>query len=153
LHLAPHVPGARLLLFDLPEVAAAAQARFVAAGVDARAVPGSFSEDALPEGADLITLVRVLHDHDDDSALKILRAARAALAPGAKLLVAEPFAGTEGAEPIGDAYFGFYLLAMGSGRARRAAELQSLFARAGFARSRVIPTRQPMLTGLLIAET
>ena len=29
-------------------------------------------------------------------------------------------AGTPGAEPIGDAYFGFYLLAMGSGRPRTA---------------------------------
>ena len=40
----------------------------------------------------------------------------AALPPGGTLLLAEPMAGTPGAEPVGDAYFGFYLLAMGSGR-------------------------------------
>ena len=36
----------------------------------------------------------------------------------ASLLVAEPMAGERGAEPMGDAYFGFYLLAMGRGRPR-----------------------------------
>ena len=62
----------------------------------------------------------MLHDHDDAAALALLRAARAALPPDGTLLLAEPMAGTPGAEPMGDAYFGFYLLAMGSGRPRTA---------------------------------
>ena len=56
-------------------------------------------------------------------ALAILRSARGALAPGGTLLVAEPMSGTPGAEPITEAYFGFYLLAMGTGRPRTAEEL------------------------------
>ena len=41
-----------------------------------------------------------------------------ALPADGTLLLAEPMAGSRGAEPVGDAYFGFYLLAMGSGRPR-----------------------------------
>jgi demethylspheroidene O-methyltransferase len=62
--------------------------------------------------------VRVVHDHDDERVLALLRAVRAALPPGGTLLLAEPMAGTPGAQAMGDAYFGFYLLAMGSGRPR-----------------------------------
>jgi len=41
-------------------------------------------------------------------------------------------AATAGAERMGDAYFGFYLLAMGRGRARTVAELGTLLQTAGF---------------------
>ena len=50
----------------------------------------------------------------------LLRAVHAALEPGGTVLIAEPMAGTPGAEPMGDAYFGLYLLAMGHGRVRSA---------------------------------
>ena len=60
---------------------------------------------------------------------------RQALPADGALLMAEPMAGGAGAEPIGDAYFGFYLLAMGSGRPRTPAELARLLARAGFPRA------------------
>ena len=83
---------------------------------------GDFRTDPLPEGADIVSLVRVVHDHDDEAALAILRAAWQALPAGGTLLLAEPMAGTRGAGGVG-AYFAFYLLAMGSGRPRRAEEL------------------------------
>jgi demethylspheroidene O-methyltransferase len=60
-------------------------------------------------------------------------------------------AGTAGAEPVGDAYFGFYLLAMGSGRPRTAAEIIEFVTQAGFERARPIATRRPLLTGLVEA--
>jgi demethylspheroidene O-methyltransferase len=144
----------RVTLFDLPAVAERARARFTAAGLGARAeaVGGDFRRDALPAGADLVSLVRVLHDHDDATAGALLRAVRRALPPGGTLLVAEPMAGTPGAEPVGDAYFGFYLLAMGWGRARTQAELGALLCAAGFAPPRAVPTRTPLLTGLLVAQ-
>ena len=83
---------------------------------------GSFRDPPPPGVADLVTLIRVLHDHDDAMARAALRTAFQALTPGGTLLVAEPMADTPGAEAIGEAYFGFYLWAMGSGRARRRAE-------------------------------
>ncbi len=150
---AARAPGLRLKLFDLPAVAALAESRLVAAGLQRRAevAGGDFLHDSLPRGADLISLVRVIHDHDDAFALRLLAKARAALAPGGTLLLAEPMAGVGGAVPMGDAYFGFYLLAMGQGRPRRPDELVQLLRSAGFRRIRAHRTRQPLLSGLMTA--
>ena len=152
--LAERVPGLALTLFDLPAVAERARARLACAGLAARVtvLGGDMLRDALPGGADLVSLVRVVHDHDDAAALRLLQAARSALRPGGKLLIAEPMAGTPGAEAMGDAYFGFYLLAMGQGRPRTPAVLVRLAVAAGFKRARVRKTRRPMLVRLLVAE-
>jgi demethylspheroidene O-methyltransferase len=99
----------------------------------------------------VISLIRVVHDHDDDSVMTLLRAVRAALAPGGTLLLAEPMSGGATA-PIADAYFGFYLLAMGSGRARSPETLAALLQRAGFASCRLVRTAAPMLTRLIVAR-
>lgn len=151
---AARAPSLRLVLFDLPAVAERARARFSAAGLSDRAVAagGDFLTDELPGGADIVSLVRVIHDHDDAAALAILRAARRALPPDGVLLLAEPMAGTPGAEPIGDAYFGFYLLAMGRGRARTPAALTALLRAAGFGRIRQRATRTPLLASLIVAR-
>jgi demethylspheroidene O-methyltransferase len=151
---AARAPQLRLVLFDLPAVAAQAEQRFASAGVAerARAVGGDFARESLPAGADIASLVRVIHDHDDVTVARILAAARAALPPGGTLLLAEPMAGTKGAEAMGDAYFGLYLLAMGSGRARSPAVLTRLLHAAGFTSVRALPTHTPLLTGLLVAR-
>lgn len=142
-----------LTLFDLPAVAARAEARLAQAGLDRRiACRGGDFHAGLPEGADAISLVRIVHDHDDGPAQALLGAAHAALAPGGTLLLAEPMAGTPGAEPVGDAYFGFYLLAMGSGRPRRAEELHAMLHAAGFAAVRERKTRRPLLARMLVAQ-
>jgi demethylspheroidene O-methyltransferase len=151
---AARAPKLELTLFDLPAVAARAESRFAANGLGgrARAVGGDFARDSLPTGADVISLVRVVHDHDDAMVTKILAATRAALPTGGTLLLAEPMAGTSGAEAMGDAYFGLYLLAMGSGRARTPAVLTEFLHAAGFARVRQAATHTPLLTGLLVAN-
>ncbi len=147
-------PQLQLMLFDLPAVAERARARFAADGLSlrARAIGGDFLCDPLPQGADIISLIRVLHDHDDAAAMSILRAARRALPAGGTLLLAEPMSATPGAEPIGAAYFGFYLLAMGRGRPRSAAQISKMIVAAGFAVPRLIPTRMPLQTSLLVAR-
>ena len=77
-------PESGAALFDLPPVAERARARFGARGLGARVevFAGSFLNDPLPRGADLISLVRVLHDHDDEAARVMLAAAHAALPSG-----------------------------------------------------------------------
>jgi demethylspheroidene O-methyltransferase len=151
---ARRAPDLQLRLFDLPPVAERAAARFAANGFAARAqaVGGSFFHDSLPEGADLISLVRVVHDHDDDAVLQLFRAVHQALPRSGTLLLAEPMAGTKGAERMGDAYFGFYLLAMGSGRPRTAATLTAMLRACGFGQIRQVPTHTPLLTSVLIAR-
>ncbi|MFI7017851.1 methyltransferase [Streptomyces sp. NPDC050164] len=67
-------PGLRGTLLDLPEAAEEAGRALAAAGLGERASvrPGSFF-DPLPAGADLYLLTWVLHDWNDDEALRILR--------------------------------------------------------------------------------
>jgi len=144
-------PNLKLMLFDLPAVADQAAHRITRAGLSERVgiTGGDFFADALPAGADVISLVRVLLDHDDASALKILRRAHDALPCGGVLIVAETLSGVRGAEKISDAYFGLYLLAMGKGRPRSAAEMKKLMAQAGFSRIRLLRTRRPLLTQLV----
>jgi demethylspheroidene O-methyltransferase len=74
------------------------------------------------------------------------------MVPGATLLLAEPMAGTRGAEPVGAAYFGWYLWAMGPGRPRAPAELAGLLEQAGFVDIRSRRTRNPLQVGLLVAR-
>lgn len=152
--VAAEVPGLELAMFDLPAVAEQARARLAAAGLGGRieVFGGDFFRDPLPGGADVISLVRIVHDHDDENVRVLLAAVHAALPPGGRLLLAEPMAETRRAEPAGDAYFGLYLLAMGSGRPRSRARLEALLAEAGFRRVRERATRTPLLTRLLVAE-
>jgi demethylspheroidene O-methyltransferase len=53
---------------------------------------------------------------------------------------------------MGEAYFGFYLLAMGSGRPRTPEELKAMLRQAGFERVRLRRTRRPLLTRVLTAR-
>jgi demethylspheroidene O-methyltransferase len=147
-------PHLELVLFDLPAVAERGRTRFSDAGFGdrARAYGGDFLADPLPAGVDAISFVRVIHDHDDERVRHILKAARKAILPGGVIVIAEPMAATPGAEPIGDAYFGFYLLAMGRGQARSAARLAGLLIEAGFEAPRLIPTRVPLQTSLMVAR-
>jgi demethylspheroidene O-methyltransferase len=152
--VAMSAPDLRCVLFDLPAVADTASERFRANGLSSRAVGigGSFLTDALPEGADVISLVRIIHDHDDDHVMTLLRAIRRALPKDGTLVIAEPLAGTSGAEAIGDAYFGFYLLAMGSGRPRSFERLCEMLLAAGFDQIVLKPSDMPMLTSVVIAK-
>lgn len=148
------VPGLTATVFDLPGVIAQTRDRVAAEPQAGRlsVAAGDAIAGPIPAGADLATLVRVLHDHDDPQALAILRNIRAALPPGGTLLIAEPMAGIRGAEAMADAYFGFYLLAMGSGRARRPQEIRQMLEAAGFSDIRPLATRRPLLTSAIEAR-
>jgi len=149
-----HATHLQLKLFDLPEVAALAQANFARQGLDARARahPGSFLKDPLPQGADLVTLIRVAHDHPDADVHTLLAAIYEALPPGGTLLLSEPMAQEPGETPQGDAYFHFYLLAMGAGRLRTPRELMAMMAQAGFAHLEIVPNPMPLQTQIVIGR-
>jgi demethylspheroidene O-methyltransferase len=154
---ARHAPALELGLFDLPAVAERAEQRLAASPTNGsanrfRVHGGDFFRDPLPRGYDAISLIRILHDHDDDRVRILLANVRATLPSGGTLIVAEPLSGTAGAEPVGDAYFAFYLLAMGSGRARTRAELTALLEEAGFERVRLERTGLPLQTSVLVAR-
>ncbi len=136
-------------VFDLPPVAGRVdQSRCSRVS----AVGGDFFSDPFPGNADVVTLVRIIHDHDDGPALHLLKRVYDYLPPGGTLLIAEPLAQAMHAKRVGDAYFGLYLLAMGQGRPRTFDELRSMLKKAGFQRIREHHTRLPLVVGLISAE-
>jgi len=151
---ASRYPHLQLRLMDLPAVAARATARFHELGLALRAkvVPGSFLTDPIPAGCDMVSLIRVVHDHDDAVVARLLARVHASMQPGAQLLLAEPMAATRGAIPVADAYFAMYLWAMGSGRARRPDELVAMLEHAGFVRVRLLPSAMPLQVRIILAE-
>jgi len=146
-------PHLEATVFDLPDVARLAHQHFANAALSGRgtAVAGNMFEDPLPQGADVVSLVRILHDHDDDAVQTLLRAARAAIRPDGLLILAEPMAQTRGAGGVG-AYFHMYLWAMRSGRPRSVESLRDLLEEAGFADVRERRTYQPLLVRVLTAR-
>ncbi len=143
----------KLGLLDLPEVAATG-ARVLGETLGAHRItahPGNFFSDSIPEGYDMVSLIRILHDHDDAPAQSLLANIRRSLAPGARLLIAEPMAQITGAEPMGEAFFGLYLWAMGSGRPRSPADIITMLHAAGFASARLVATAQPVNASVIIA--
>jgi demethylspheroidene O-methyltransferase len=141
-------------VLDLPSVASEAEARFETAGIAERATAfgGDFHRDELPPGFDVITLVRILLDHDDEAVRLLLQRVYRAAPPGGTILIAEPMARARNAEAIADAYFGFYLMAMGRGRTRTAEHISRLLSEAGFLEPRVVSTRRALITQLISAR-
>lgn len=147
-------PDLNLALFDLPPVAERANQRLADLGLGDRTdiYPGDFLADSLPEGADLISLIRIIHDHGDEDVMFLLRACRSALETGGTLLIAEPMADASGAGPMGEAYFGFYLRAMGKGLPRTPARLREMLTDAGFSQITLHKSRMPLVAGIMIAH-
>lgn len=152
-HIGTAWPHLKLGLFDLPEVAVTG-AQLLGEALGAGRVtghPGNFFSDSIPEDYDMVSLVRILHDHDDAPAQALLGNIRKSLAPGARLLIAEPMAQIPRTEPMGEAFFGLYLWAMGSGRPRSPAEIIAMTRAAGFAFARFVATAQPVNASVIIA--
>lgn len=149
--VAKKAPSLDLTLFDLPAVVSVADQRFEELGVRARIAPGSFRDDPLPSGADAISLVRVLYDHQDDTVLNLLRSVHETLPLGGRVIVSEPMAGSRRPERAGDAYFALYCLAMQTGRARSADEIADLLREAGFGGIRIPASRRPFITSVVEA--
>ena len=166
-------PDLKATVLDLEDVSQLAQQRLLEAGFESRAqaVAGNMFTDPLQgrpasaqrDGAansaithfgspDMVSLVRVVHDHDDPQIMALFRALRQSMTADARLVIAEPMAETPHAEAMGHAYFGLYLRAMGSGRPRTAAEIQGMLAEAGFSVSRELRTPRPLLVRIIIAS-
>jgi demethylspheroidene O-methyltransferase len=135
-----------LHVFDLPAVTSMPAAP---GGLALTRHAGDFRRDPLPVGMDIITLVRVLHDHDDDVVRDLLRKVRDALTPGGTLLIAEPFSGRSATAKVADSYFGFYFAAMGQGRTRTPQEIAQLASGLEFSSPAHWPTLLPAIADVL----
>ena len=148
-------PHLELMLFDLPAVVEQAKGRLSVNNLEQRVqcVGGDFYIDPLPAGADIISLIRIIHDHNDDDVVRLLTAIRRHLPDDGTLLLAEPMAGHKQTDRVANAYFGFYLMAMGKGRPRTPAEIGTLLKQAGFRRYKLLPNQMPLQTQIIIART
>ncbi len=146
-------PDLQMRLFDLPAVVPGAQERFAEAGLSDRVTihSGSFQTDPLPEGADMISLVRVLYDHQDETVAALLQAAYAALPPGGRIVISEPMSGGARPERAGDAYFALYCLAMRTGTVRSQDRIGALLSQAGFSQIAMPKTDRPFVTQIVTA--
>jgi hypothetical protein len=124
------VPGADVVLFDLPEVVA---------GSDLPAVGGDFLVE-VPGGADVYLLSRVLHDWDDDVAQRLLCTCRAAMRPDSVLLVVEAVLPERAPDDPAAVRMDLHMLLLLPGRERAVAEYADLCAAAGLRLTRDVPT-------------
>ncbi|MCF3960863.1 acetylserotonin O-methyltransferase [Streptomyces fuscigenes] len=133
-------PSLRGAVLDLPRLADAAGSSAAAAGVADRFefVGGDFF--ASVPAADVYLLKYVLHDWDDESAVRILRTCRESLHEGGRVLVAELVVETEdatGLPPLMD----LNMLTLSSGgRERSRPEFEALFHEAGLRLKRLTPS-------------
>ena len=127
-------PGAKGVLFDLPEVVAQAKAR---PNPRITYVPGDFFKDAIP-ACDLYVMMTVLHDWSDAEAVEILRTLRAKAPANAKLLLVEAVI-DESATDSFPIDMDIEMLVFASGRERTQAQWQALLSKAGFKLTHAAP--------------
>jgi SAM-dependent methyltransferase len=137
----PHLRGT---VFDQPSVAERARGKIAASGLAARcdAVGGSFFE-GVPKGADAYLLKHVIHDWEDERAIRILRHCRAALADGGKVLIVEgiyPPRIDASLLSRGATANDVNMLVNTGGRQRSEPEFRELYAASGLALARIVPT-------------
>lgn len=145
-------PKLRLDLMDLPVVLQGAGARLAAMTDRLTLHMGSFRDDALPQGADAISLIRVLYDHNDSTVRQLLGAVYNALPPGGRLIIAEPMSGGAQPDRLTDVYFAVYTMAMQTGRTRSGAEIADMLAQAGFVNIRIQKGFRPYVASVVTAS-
>ena len=140
-------PTMRGVIFDLPHAGPGASRTIEEAGLGdrCRIVTGSFL-DSVPPGADAYLLKSVIHDWDDERAIKILTNCRQAMKPEARLLLIEQIMpqrleATAQHETV--AMLDLTMMLGPGGRERTQAEFTALLSGARFKLEKVIPTPTP----------
>ncbi len=135
-HVLAANPNMRGVLFDQPNVVGEA-IQLLKGEVAARTeiTGGSFFEE-VPRGGDAYLLRKVLHDWEDEDALRILSNVRSAMGADGTLLLVE---GLIDSAQSSAGLMDLMMLVFFRGRERTEADFNSLLRSAGFTLSRVIP--------------
>ncbi len=130
----PHLEG---VLAENPGVLESARELLAHRGLTSRVrlEPCDFMTKA-PGAFDLYLLKNILHDWDDATCMRILRNIRAAMAPGARLLIIEGFIDRTRPDPLHAPSDIQMMLVCAEGRERSLAELHALLAQTGFTPAR-----------------
>lgn len=144
LTLASQCPDIELTLFDIPEVCEKARGflRTYPPQLTSRIRlhPGNFFQDDLPQGADTIVMMRVMHDWPREHVRMLAAKAFAALPSGGQLLIYETLK-DQGPCPGDAALISLLLLLISpGGECRTFAEMNAVLREVGFASVELIPT-------------
>jgi SAM-dependent methyltransferase len=142
--IAAKAPQAKIIVNDLPHVIENARERLSGgSGSGKISFHGGNFFDALPGPADLCVLKHILHDWDDETAVRILANCRDVLSPEGRVLLCEMVIvpGPEGAPAL---VLDIEMLVGAGGRERTEGEFSELFAAAGLRLEQVIRTRTPV---------
>ncbi len=130
-------PSLEAVIYDQAHVLDAADSYLTAAGVRSRCrlVPGNFFE-SVPEGGDAYVLSNIVHDWDDERALKILRNCRAAMAPGSRVLLLEAVMPVHGSPSVATMQ-DVNMMVLLTGRERTKEQYRALLGRAALSLANV----------------
>jgi SAM-dependent methyltransferase len=129
----PHLRG---VLYDLPGVVAGSSAlKQEPISLRCEIIGGDFFK-GVPAGADAYILKGIIHDWNDEAALKILKNCRRAIRPDGRLLLAERVL-TSSSDPA-TALMDMLMMVLTTGRERTESEFRSLLQEAGFSMLQVI---------------
>jgi hypothetical protein len=137
-------PAMKGILFDLEHVIEGAKPRIAALGLTDRVstASGDFFK-AVPAGGDAYIMKHIIHDWDDDKSTVILENIRKVLPEDGRVILIESVI-PPGNEPGLGKIIDLEMLVMPGGRERTEEEFRRLFDRAGYRRTRILPTQSPL---------
>lgn len=140
--------GVRGVLFDQPQVVAN-MTGIEASAIRERCEPigGDFFE-SVPAAADAYIMKRILHDWDDEAAIRLLLRCREAMNTDARVLVIDAVM-QAGNAPDPNKFMDVSIMALTRGRERSETEFQRLFTEAGLRCTEVFPTELPSTLSII----
>lgn len=138
-------------LFDRPEALADAPRALESAGLTSRCAvaPGDFFS-AVPAGGDLYILSRVLHDWNDDAAIRILESVRQAMPETSTLLLSEAVLPQRARDNPAAIRMDLHMLTLLTGKERTLEEFEHILRQSAFDLTRAVPVAGR--TGITLLE-
>jgi predicted O-methyltransferase YrrM len=136
-------PGADVAIFDTPGTLRVTRKILREKGAEGRVrlIEGDFLKDPIGGPYDFIWISQILHAYTESDCRKLLRRARAALAPGGRAAVQEFLLSEGKTSPPGPAFFSVHMVAVTEGgRAYTAKEVAGMMKAAGFRKVAADPT-------------
>jgi hypothetical protein len=136
-------PDMKGILFDLPQVVTGAKERVEKLGLTDRmqVIAGDFWQAVPPANA--YVMKHIIHDWDDEKALKILSNCSVHLRSGGKIILLESVIPSGNAPHVGK-WSDIEMFMGPGGRERTELEYRELFRRGGFKLNRIVPTKSPL---------
>ncbi|HEV8582719.1 MAG TPA: methyltransferase [Thermoanaerobaculia bacterium] len=144
----PHLRGT---LFDLPRAIAVAREHLKGFGGQIDLLEGDFFEQEIPSGHDAVLLANIVHGFSEEQNRELLRRIRAAVEPGAALLVIDFWLDASRTQPVFPALMsGEFLVMTGAGESYSDEQARAWLAETGWAARDLKPLAGP--AGVLVGE-